>query len=162
MSYFLTPFASQRDIKDKSPEYWKAVEALKALPWYFPAPLRVNHHSMVYAEATQEHWRAELTKMLKANPAGRGNRIARLIDRNGIKASDKYLRPPGDDHGTLFVRGKTVVAYISEPYQVSSSTAKKIVEFCELYQLEFEITSLSTWYPGQTLAVLYWRREDRV
>jgi hypothetical protein len=52
------------------------------------------------------------------------------------------------------------VVYVYQPYGLSGSDTKQLVEYCEKMDLDFSIHSLLAWhYPGYVLLVELWRKD---
>lgn len=61
--------------------------------------------------------------------------------------------------GRLYVRDDTPIAFLCQPYSLTTEDLKGILEFCERYRLECDVSTNSEWEPGKTLGLLFWRRE---
>jgi hypothetical protein len=68
--------------------------------------------------------------------------------------------PPADDHGRLYVKNGRPQFYLSQPYGLSFENLKQIIQYCDEWGLEASIDGLqSNWYPGDTIAVLYQKKQ---
>lgn len=63
-----------------------------------------------------------------------------------------------DHWGSTDYHGKQ--CFVSEPYNLSAEAIKAISDFCRDAGFCWEILSNSWWYPGSTLRLLIYRRED--
>ena len=72
-----------------------------------------------------------------------------------IRDDRVYLQIPGLDHPTCWTKqGRRVV--ISEPYGISYQTLRQMVNFAEMYGLEFSIDArFQSWNPGRCDAVIW-------
>jgi hypothetical protein len=75
----------------------------------------------------------------------------RLIKRSHIPVLHESL--PHDDHCSLWQRGSTPIAWVSQPYGVYD--VAEMVAAAERHGLEFTISARSWWYPGATLLVVW-------
>jgi hypothetical protein len=86
--------------------------------------------------------------------------IRRLVGKRQVPWSDDPNvmpnKPPGDDHGTLYLKDGKPAFYLSEPYGLAYDKMQEVVAFCERWGLEASIDGLqSTWFPGLTIAIKY-------
>jgi hypothetical protein len=66
-------------------------------------------------------------------------------------------RLPGDDHVSLWLRGRKPEVYVSQPYGLSAALVAEMLRAAERYGLEFTISTWPAWWnPGAVLFV-EWR-----
>ncbi|MFL6353355.1 MAG: hypothetical protein ACJ74Z_16105 [Bryobacteraceae bacterium] len=84
------------------------------------------------------------------------------LSRTGPRCSgfDEGCRPPRDDHHSLWTwQGKPVI-YVYQPYGLSDSDTKQLVEYCETMHLGFSIDAHLAWHwPGNVLLIELWRKD---
>lgn len=69
-------------------------------------------------------------------------------------------RLPGDDHVSLWRRGRVPEVYVSQPYRLYTHVAAEMSRAAALYGLEFTISTWPAWWnPGAVLFV-EWRRAE--
>lgn len=129
---------------ERTPEYLRAVAALKALP--------LDLRGRAFAEAEHEDLKAAVSKSLGKTTKGRKS-WRRVLGMNG-KPGDEL---PADDHVELWVKGDKIT-YISHPYQLSLEKVRSIVEACDQHGLDAVFGGMSWYFPGSTLRVEYTKR----
>jgi hypothetical protein len=73
-----------------------------------------------------------------------------------------HLRVPGADHLSEWKKDHRTFSIVSQPYRLAFETLKKIVDFCEAYDLRADVQSEGSWhFPGATLLIAYRRREKQ-
>ena len=88
-----------------------------------------------------------------------GSEWWRLLGRKSRGSCPDRL--PGDDHVSLWLRGREPDAYVSQPYGLSSDVVLEMVRAAEVYDLRFTISTWPAWWnPGAVLFV-EWRRAER-
>jgi len=88
---------------------------------------------------------------------------AKLIGKQeivGVPGARYYGGLPGDDHCSLWVRGKRPMAWVSQPYHLYPDTLRAMLAAADKYGLDFTVTTGSWWYPGRTLFVEWHRKGD--
>lgn len=60
------------------------------------------------------------------------------------------------ERGQVYERNGQAVAYLAQPYALSTEDLVEIVTLCEKYELRVDISMKSEWNPGETLGVLFW------
>lgn len=63
------------------------------------------------------------------------------------------------ERGRVYERDGQAVAYLAQPYTLSTEDLAEILEVCERYRLRVDISMRSEWEPGQTLGILLWREK---
>jgi hypothetical protein len=63
------------------------------------------------------------------------------------------------ERGQVYERDGLAVAYLAQPYSLSTEDLGEIVALCEKHALRVDISMRSEWNPGETLGVLFWRKE---
>lgn len=90
-------------------------------------------------------------------PASKAH-IRRLFTKKCRRGCDCH-RPPGDDHGSLWLKDGKPHTYISQPYGLVQDQLREIVEFADAHGLRVEIGAARSFhFPGKTICVEY-RRE---
>lgn len=65
-------------------------------------------------------------------------------------------RPPGDDHGQLWLKDGKPHLWISQPYSIGGEMLKQAIQFAETNDLKIEVSAESSFhYPGRTFAIIY-------
>lgn len=59
----------------------------------------------------------------------------------------------------LYSRQGRPVAFLVQPYTLSTEDVSEVLGLCKSYNLEVDISMKSEWNVGQTLGVLFWRKE---
>lgn len=67
----------------------------------------------------------------------------------------KLPLPPGCDHTTVQGTKNKGYTLVTEPYELGLSTLKRIVDYCEKYNVGMCLSGFSTHFPGRTLMVMY-------
>ena len=68
-------------------------------------------------------------------------------------------RPPGVDHPRMFVKGRTPVAYLADPYHIDEKEAREMADFAERWGLKFTNSGTpGLHYPGHVVSVL-WKKK---
>jgi hypothetical protein len=63
------------------------------------------------------------------------------------------------ERGQIYERDGQAVAYLAQPYTLSTEDLGEIVALCEKHELRVDISMRSEWNPGETLGLLFWRKE---
>lgn len=61
------------------------------------------------------------------------------------------------ERGRVYERDGQAVAYLAQPYALSTEDLGELVDLCARYRLRVDISMRSEWEPGQTLGILFWR-----
>lgn len=137
--------------KQRTPEYDRAVAALRALP----AELTTRAFAEATCAAREEAW----ARRYGLKRSSGHSCVARLLGKRcrygEYKAGDAPpCRPPGSDHADLWIKNGKPAVYTFQPYGLSYDTLKKLLDFCERWGLEVHI---DTWpaghFPGSVLWV---------
>lgn len=84
--------------------------------------------------------------------------IQRLLGKSCAVNRHKICdcRPPGDDHGDLWMKDGKPHLWVSQPYKIGGNTLLKSLEFAKANNLEIDISAeASYYYPGRTFAIIY-------
>jgi hypothetical protein len=121
------------NLKDRSPAYEAAVEALKRLS---PDDAQRACAEAV-APALQKHANAEFGARATGQKSWQ-----RLLGKRG-KATDSL---PGDDHAELFLGDP--LTYVSHPYSLSLETIREIVAAYDEHGLDVTMSGYSSYFRG--------------
>ncbi len=61
----------------------------------------------------------------------------------------------GLDHRTLWQSGGKLLYLTSEPYHVEKDEMKHLIEYCDMFGVDFQIDAESCYYPGHTIRILF-------
>lgn len=141
------------DPKKQTPEYVRAVEALKSLP--------PDIAMRAFAEATyaarEKAW-AERYGLERS----RGHAcVARLLGKRcwqsgwHVRGAEEAppCRPPGSDHADLWIKNGKPVVYTFQPYGLDHNTLERLLDFCGRWGLEIHI---DTWPAGHFPGAVLW------
>lgn len=99
----------------------------------------------------------DLCTILHADQAN-DDTIDRLLSRRPgefVEASQhRWL-----ERGRVYERGDEVIAFLAQPYSVSTGDITEILDLCRQHGLAVDISMRSEWNQGQTLGILFWRKE---
>ena len=70
-------------------------------------------------------------------------------------------RIPAYDHAIRITNNKKERTLLLQPYHLNYSTMIELVEWCNNYGLEADITTHSGYFPGQTLAIRITKKNER-
>jgi hypothetical protein len=135
----------------RTPEYEQAVRLLRRMP---------EMACSAYAEATCADFYQTWAKSRQVTASERHACIAQLLGLRCFGYTEHQTRPgrppcapPGSDHARLWLKNRKPVAYTFEPYGLNYKTLKDLVQFCELWRLEF---SIDTWPAGHYPSRVLW------
>lgn len=94
----------------------------------------------------------DICKLLHADCIVEGG-IEPLLSESGHVEPYRWM-----ERGQVYERNGQAVAYLAQPYTLSTEDLVGIVALCEKYELRVDISMKSEWNPGETLGVLFWRQ----
>lgn len=84
----------------------------------------------------------------------------RLIEKHPRYDSEDFYFP-GDDHGTLWIKKGKPHTYVTQPYPFGEGKMKKMVEYCERYNLNVTVKATSWHFHGATLRLDIERKKKK-
>ena len=114
----------------------------------------------------QEQWSAQLDVKLYPGTRIRWWNISGSVSPVGTHGRQPPegwpTQPPAWDHPEIWVRGKTPIVAVSQPYPwLLNKHIEDFNEFAESYGLKFKISNYPSWhYPGHCWFVEWYGREE--
>lgn len=62
-------------------------------------------------------------------------------------------------NGLIYKREGKTIAFLTQPYTLVTEDLRGILQFCERYDLDVDLSMRAEWNPGQSLGVMFWTRE---
>ena len=155
----MSRFISLREPK----EFWDAVQVLNKLP---PGEM-----DKVFAHCVAHHLENRFGEVFKLKATGGRICIQRLLGkkcnafnwRNPMDGGRCECVPPGTDHASMWVQGRSPVLFVSQPYGLTARTLQEMHDFAKKYGLEFDVSAeASWWFPSRTVLVCWRVKESRV
>lgn len=83
--------------------------------------------------------------------------LAGVQDINLTYKQDEVFRKihRGLDHKTLWQHSGKLRYLTSEPYHVSKDELRYLIEYCDMFGIDFQIDAESCYYPGHTIRILF-------
>jgi hypothetical protein len=136
--------------KDKPPEYWAVVEAIRACPKNIVGSA-IAH---VYADVLEEFARERFGKLQQPGPIS-----VQSFTGKYPRDVNPYLNFVRDDHSELRKKdGKKT--YISQPYGLSLRDLEDLVAQCHRFGMDVQIDARSWYFPHWTLCVIFTNKVD--
>lgn len=101
----------------------------------------------------------DIEEAIQADVVAYENDPIPLVSREGARRVEDTPEYSWLVRGRQYQRAGEHIAFLAQPYTLTTDDLRGILDFCNRHDLRCEISTRSEWEPGETLGVLFWKAE---